>query len=98
MLKALDLYSCSGGASRGLMDAGFHVTGVDTIPQKPIHDIGARLEECGRRLRKRSPAPRPRQRTLSALRRPDRDLPRQGRQTPDALLLALRNSGDRAGE
>ena len=32
-LRALDLYSGAGGASRGLMDAGFSVTGVDIAPQ-----------------------------------------------------------------
>jgi len=32
-LKCLDLYSCAGGASRGLAEAGFHVTGVDIDPQ-----------------------------------------------------------------
>jgi DNA (cytosine-5)-methyltransferase 1 len=32
-LRALDLFCCSGGASRGFMDAGFHVTGVDINPQ-----------------------------------------------------------------
>jgi DNA (cytosine-5)-methyltransferase 1 len=32
-MKALDLYCCSGGASRGLQFAGFHVTGVDLEPQ-----------------------------------------------------------------
>lgn len=33
MLRALDLYCCAGGASRGLQMAGFHVTGVDCDPQ-----------------------------------------------------------------
>jgi DNA (cytosine-5)-methyltransferase 1 len=33
MMRALDLYSGAGGASRGLQDAGFHVTGVDIISQ-----------------------------------------------------------------
>lgn len=27
--KALDLFCCAGGASRGLQLAGYHVTGVD---------------------------------------------------------------------
>jgi DNA (cytosine-5)-methyltransferase 1 len=31
--RALDLYCCSGGASRGLMDAGFEVDGIDINPQ-----------------------------------------------------------------
>lgn len=31
--EALDLYCCQGGASRGLQDAGFRVTGVDKDPQ-----------------------------------------------------------------
>ena len=33
-LRALDLYCGGGGAARGLMHAGFHVTGVDILPQK----------------------------------------------------------------
>lgn len=33
MLRALDLFSCAGGATRGLQLAGFHVTGVDIDPQ-----------------------------------------------------------------
>jgi len=33
MLQALDLYCGAGGATRGLQDAGFHVTGVDCKPQ-----------------------------------------------------------------
>ena len=33
MLKALDLFCGAGGATRGLQDAGFHVTGVDHQPQ-----------------------------------------------------------------
>ena len=33
MLKALDLYSGAGGATRGLQDAGFAVTGVDIVSQ-----------------------------------------------------------------
>ena len=37
-LRALDLYCCSGGASRGLQLAGFHVTGVD-IEAQP-HYVG----------------------------------------------------------
>lgn len=32
-LKALDLFCGAGGATRGLMDAGCHVTGVDLMPQ-----------------------------------------------------------------
>ena len=32
-LRAIDLFCCSGGASRGLQLAGFHVTGVDIDPQ-----------------------------------------------------------------
>jgi DNA (cytosine-5)-methyltransferase 1 len=32
-MKALDLYSGAGGATRGLMQAGFHVVGVDRKPQ-----------------------------------------------------------------
>jgi DNA (cytosine-5)-methyltransferase 1 len=32
-LKALDLYCCAGGASMGLHQAGFEVTGVDINPQ-----------------------------------------------------------------
>jgi DNA (cytosine-5)-methyltransferase 1 len=31
--RALDLFCCAGGASRGLQQAGFHVTGVDIKPQ-----------------------------------------------------------------
>lgn len=31
--KALDLFCCEGGATRGLQLAGFHVTGVDIRPQ-----------------------------------------------------------------
>lgn len=31
--KALDLFSCAGGATRGLQLAGYHVTGVDIRPQ-----------------------------------------------------------------
>lgn len=42
MLKALDLYSGAGGATRGLQDAGFAVTGVDivspaSICRRPLH-------------------------------------------------------------
>jgi DNA (cytosine-5)-methyltransferase 1 len=33
-LRALDLFCGAGGASKGLMNAGFHVTGVDHNPQK----------------------------------------------------------------
>ena len=33
MLRALDLFCCAGGASKGLQRAGFHVTGVDIEPQ-----------------------------------------------------------------
>jgi DNA (cytosine-5)-methyltransferase 1 len=32
-MNALDLYCCAGGVSRGLMQSGFHVTGVDLCPQ-----------------------------------------------------------------
>ena len=32
-LRALDLFSGAGGATRGLQLAGFHVTGVDNVPQ-----------------------------------------------------------------
>lgn len=32
-LKALDLFCCAGGATRGYQLAGFHVTGVDIDPQ-----------------------------------------------------------------
>jgi len=31
--RALDLFCCSGGATKGLQRAGFHVTGVDIKPQ-----------------------------------------------------------------
>lgn len=31
--RALDLFSCAGGATKGLQRAGFHVTGVDIRPQ-----------------------------------------------------------------
>ena len=31
--RALDLFCCAGGATRGLQEAGFHVTGVDIKPQ-----------------------------------------------------------------
>jgi DNA (cytosine-5)-methyltransferase 1 len=33
MLRALDLFCCAGGASDGLVRAGFYVTGVDLDPQ-----------------------------------------------------------------
>lgn len=33
MLRALDLFCCAGGATKGLQRAGFHVTGVDIKPQ-----------------------------------------------------------------
>jgi DNA (cytosine-5)-methyltransferase 1 len=33
-MRALDLYCGAGGATRGLMQAGFHVTGVDIKPQR----------------------------------------------------------------
>lgn len=32
-MKALDLFCCAGGATKGLQRAGFHVTGVDIKPQ-----------------------------------------------------------------
>jgi DNA (cytosine-5)-methyltransferase 1 len=32
-LRALDLFCCAGGATKGLQRAGFHVTGVDIRPQ-----------------------------------------------------------------
>jgi DNA (cytosine-5)-methyltransferase 1 len=32
-MRALDLFAGAGGVSRGLQDAGFHVTGVDIISQ-----------------------------------------------------------------
>lgn len=31
--RALDLFCCAGGATRGLQEAGYHVTGVDIRPQ-----------------------------------------------------------------
>jgi DNA (cytosine-5)-methyltransferase 1 len=34
MLRALDLFCCAGGATRGLQMAGYHVTGVDNRLQK----------------------------------------------------------------
>lgn len=33
MLRALDLFCGAGGASKGLANAGFHMTGVDIAPQ-----------------------------------------------------------------
>lgn len=39
--RALDLFCCAGGATRGLQEAGFHVTGVDTKPQP--HYVGDRF-------------------------------------------------------
>lgn len=33
MYRALDLFCCAGGATKGLQRAGFHVTGVDIKPQ-----------------------------------------------------------------
>lgn len=33
-LKALDLFCCAGGATRGLQQAGFYVTGVDLVAHK----------------------------------------------------------------
>lgn len=32
-LRALDLFCCAGGATKGLQRAGFHVTGIDIKPQ-----------------------------------------------------------------
>jgi DNA (cytosine-5)-methyltransferase 1 len=32
--RALDLFCCAGGATKGLQQAGFHVTGVDIKPQR----------------------------------------------------------------
>ena len=32
-MRALDLFCCAGGATKGLQRAGFHVTGVDIAPQ-----------------------------------------------------------------
>lgn len=34
MKRALDLFCCAGGATRGMQLAGYHVTGVDINPQK----------------------------------------------------------------
>lgn len=33
MKRALDLFCCAGGATKGLQQAGYHVTGVDNRPQ-----------------------------------------------------------------
>jgi DNA (cytosine-5)-methyltransferase 1 len=33
MIRVLDCYCCAGGAARGLMQAGLHVTGVDLVRQ-----------------------------------------------------------------
>lgn len=41
MKRALDLFCCAGGATRGLQLAGYHVTGVDIKPQK--HYVGDRF-------------------------------------------------------
>lgn len=40
---ALDLYCCAGGASRGMVDAGFKVVGIDKEPQPhyPYHFVQA---------------------------------------------------------
>lgn len=32
-MRALDLFCCAGGATRGIQQAGYHVTGVDIRPQ-----------------------------------------------------------------
>lgn len=32
-MRALDLFSGAGGATKGLQRAGFHVTGIDNKPQ-----------------------------------------------------------------
>lgn len=53
-MKALDLFSCAGGAARGLQRAGFHVTGVD-IARQPRYAgdvfVQANALDCGLDLR-----------------------------------------------
>lgn len=42
--RAVDLFCCAGGATRGLQLAGFHVTGVDWKPQR--HYIGDEFHQA----------------------------------------------------